>query len=520
MITEWFDRHPFHFRALAVFLTGAVMAFAMPPAGIWPLMFLGFSFFYMLLASQTGLRSYALGWLFGFGYFLVGLYWIGNALLVPGNPFKWVWPLTIAGLPVVLAIFTGASCWAAARFAKLQTWTGYIAFISFIMLGEWLRGHVFTGFPWNLPGYTWARHLPMIQSVSVIGTYGLSALTIAWACLPGFLLVSRPGRHVVSVAVFVLITTLNICWMWGSYRISSTPVQYHDDIIIRIVQPNIAQEDKWNGDKIGENLRTIIALSAAPKKPGSTTVTLWPETAISDYIAENTDAIAMIRQGVFNGGSTNDKLISGVLRHGLDGDQQPLYFNSLMTYDAAMQPLAAYDKSHLVPFGEYIPLKDFIPLEPFVDFSGFTAGQGLVTQRADGVPPFSGLVCYEVIFPGAVTSGQKDAEWMVNVTNDGWYGDSAGPYQHLTMAVFRAVEEGQPLARSANTGISALIDPLGRILQRIPYGVAAYADFPLPKKIMGVNFYAVYRDIPLLVTLIALIGYVFLSHRRRGRRLY
>lgn len=504
---EWFHRHPFHFRAIAAFLAGAVMAFSMPPAGIWPLMFLCFSFFYMLLAGQGGLRSYTLGWLFGFGYFLIGLYWIGNALLVPGNPFKWVWPLTIAGLPVLLAVFTGLSCWAATRIAKLQSWTGYIAFISFVMLGEWLRGHVFTGFPWNLYGYTWSRHLPMIQPVSVMGTYGLSFLTLAWAALPGFLFVARPGRHMISLAVLALITTLNLCWIWGTHRLGAT-VKVHDRIIIRVVQPNIPQEDKWSGDMVGENLQKIILHSSAPKVPGSATITIWPETAISDYIAENKNAAFAIRQGVF-GNHPDDLLVSGVLRHAQDENGQPLYFNSLFTYSADMIPLAAYDKSHLVPFGEYIPLNNIIPMKPFVDFSGFTPGPGLVTQTIAGIPPFSGLVCYEVIFPGAVTSPQNDSEWIINVTNDAWYGDSAGPYQHLTKAIFRAIEEGQPLARSANTGISAMIDPYGRVLGRIPYGTASFIDHPLPKPVEPKTLYARYDDTPVLAVLILLIACVF-----------
>ncbi len=490
------------------------MAFAMPPVALWPLMFLCFSLFYLLLSGQQGWRSYTLGWLFGFGYFLLGLYWIGNALLVPGNPFKWVWPLTIAGLPVLLAIFTGTSCWLVTRFARLHSWTGYIAFVGFLALGEWLRGHIFTGFPWNLYGYAWAKHLPMIQTVSVIGTYGLSLLTLAWAVLPGFLMLSRPGRRTVSLAALALVTTVNFCWIWGSHRLEKNPGQFRDDVVIRIVQPNIAQEDKWDRDKIGENLETTIRHSAAPKRPDTTTITVWPETAISDHIAENENAAHAIRQGVF-GDRLNDRLIAGVLRHGTDDAGDPLYFNSLILYGPEMTALATYDKSHLVPFGEYIPLNNILPMRPFVDFAGFTPGPGLATQSVDGTPPFSGLVCYEVIFPGAVTSPDMDAVWLVNVTNDGWYGDSAGPYQHLTKAIFRAAEEGLPLARSANTGISAIIDPYGRVLGRIPYGTASFIDHPLPEPVRGKTFYALHKDGPVIFVTIALIAYVFL--RRAGR---
>ncbi|MBI2234154.1 MAG: apolipoprotein N-acyltransferase [Micavibrio aeruginosavorus] len=504
-------------RPLLIFLSGAAMAFAMPPFGLWPLLFAGFSLFYALTAGQTGWRVFLSGWLFGFGYFLVGLLWIGNALLVPGNPFKWVWPLAIAGLPVLMALFTGAGCYTAARLAPLRSWAGFFSFIACIGVAEWLRGHIFTGFPWNLYGYGWARSLSMVQSVSVIGIYGLSALTVAWAALPGFLYAIRAGRKAVSLSLLALITTLNVALMWGMNRLDNNPTVLHDDIIVRIVQPNIAQEDKWSSDKTADNLHALLRASAAEKIPGLTYALIWPETAVSDFLMQNESARDVIRDAVFGNDNGNKTyILSGVLRHALRGEDEPLYFNSLIAYDSRLTPLATFDKAHLVPFGEYIPFQHIIPLDPFVDFSGFTPGTGLQTQSASPLPPYSALVCYEILFPHAVALRQPRPEWIVNVTNDGWYGDSPGPYQHLTKAVFRAAEEGLPVIRAANTGISAAIDPYGRILQKIPYGIASYADIPLPRSHPEATPYARYGDTPFLAILgVVILGHLLLAMRKR-----
>jgi apolipoprotein N-acyltransferase len=489
------------------------MALAMPPFSFVFFIFAGLSIFYNLLAEHKGWRAFLLGWLFGFGYFAAGLYWIGNALLVPGNPFKWVWPLAIAGLPVGLGIFTGLACYAATRLADLKTWTGFFVFAACLVVSELLRGHIFTGFPWNLYGYGWAGHLPMAQSVALIGTYGLTALTILWAALPGFLFATRAPRRIVSVSLLVLITSLNIVYMTGAHRLSTHPTRYRDDIIVRVVQPDIPQEDKWDSEKLARNLEKTVADSTGDFMAGKTYAIIWPETAVSDYVLQDWNAGEFIRSSLFKPGR-KAYLISGVLRHAEGENGKPLYYNSLMALDTRLAPVSSYDKSHLVPFGEYIPYQDIIPMNPFVDFSGFTPGPGIGTEKVEGLPPYSGLVCYEVLFPGAVALKSPRPEWIINVTNDAWYGDSPGPYQHLTKAVFRAIEEGLPLARSANTGISALIDPYGRILKTIAYGQNGAIDVPLPYPARQLTGYGNYRDFPLFAVITVVFCFAFFEMRR------
>lgn len=499
---HFLDTMRFKLRCLAGFAAGAVASFAMPPFGWWPLMFLGLSLFYVLLAPVKGWRAWMLGWMFGCGYFIVGLYWIGNALLVPGNSFKWVWPLAIVGLQSGLAIFTAVGAGIAAKAADLRAWRGYVAFCLCLVSVEWLRGHILTGFPWNLYAYTWSGYLPMVQSVSVIGAYGLTLLTILWGSLPGYLYVIRARRKVIGGAALAVVASMAVLYGFGWERLANNPTHFRDDVIVRVVQPDIAQDEKWSAQKVVDNLHRIVEASQGGFIPGKTYVMVWPETAIADTVVENPNAAIFIRALLFPKGERRF-LITGELRHMIAADGTPRYFNSLVTYNHDLEAQGApYDKSHLVPFGEYIPFNDILPLHPFVKFSGFTPGKGIMTQHVGGVPPFSGLICYEVLFPGAVALNSPRPEWMVNVTNDGWYGDSPGPYQHLAIAQYRAAEEGLPMARSANTGISAFIDPYGRILDKIAYNVEGHVDVALPFATAEATFYGRYKDLTLLIAIV------------------
>lgn len=494
------------------FLVGLVTALSMPPLNLWPLLFIGLSTFYVALAGVTGKRAFAMGWAYGFGYFLLALFWIGNALLVPGNDFIWAWPFAVLGLPVGLAIFTGLATYIAARVADLNTWRGFATLGLALMVSEFLRGHILTGFPWDLFAYGWAGLLPMVQSVSLFGVYGLTFLTIFWCTLPGFLLVSQASRRAAIMAAVLVVVSLGGLYGWGALRLSANPGQFHDDVIVRVVQPNIPQEEKWDNSRMVPNLQKLVWNSAADTIPGKTYAVIWPETAITDYIANDPNASDFIRSEVFPAGRQG-YLITGVLRHEQTPEGKPEYFNSLVAYDSALRPQTIYNKSHLVPFGEYIPFQKFIPLTPIVKFSGFTPGEGVKTQLIQNFPGFSPLVCYEVLFPGRVAEKTIRPEWIINVTNDGWYGNSPGPYQHLAKSVYRAVEEGLPLMRSANTGISAIIDSYGRVQNQIAYNKEGYIDAPLPLPASPQTAYGLYRDLFTYILFFVLFGIIWFTRR-------
>lgn len=497
---------PVFARAGLAWLAGSLMALTMAPTSWWVLLFPCLSLFYMTLTGARTWRDAAfIGWAFGFGFFLFGLFWISNALLVPGNPFKWVWPLAIAGLPIALAFFTAASSWIVWRFADLKKWDGFVFFCAIIIAGEYARGHILTGFPWNLYAYAWAGTLPMAQMAALVGPYGLSLITLIWAALPGFLIIARFKKTTTAATLIAIVISMMALYGWGAARLHTHPTQFADTApAIRLIQPNIPQADKWDPEKTSLNLQKLIdGLTANPPVTDRPVIAVWPETAISTRLLSIPDVRMAITSSLQLMGR-DPLLFSGMLIR--EGNETPSYGNSLVAFEHDLQPLARFDKAHLVPFGEYIPLQSILPITPFVQFSGFTPGPGPQTLTLPGlesvVPPFSPLVCYEIIFPGAVTDDDERPAWIVNVTNDGWYGNSPGPYQHLAQTMFRAIEEGLPVVRSANNGISAIIDPYGRILTRIPYDKPGSVDVILPATTPKAPFYVVWRNAPVVILLV------------------
>ena len=258
-----------------------------------------------------------------------------------------------------------------------------------------------------------------------------------------------------------------ILYVSGSNNLK-TKTTTQDNLLIKVIQPNIKQVDKWNPDKASENLDKILSLSIAKNNEKQSTVLLvWPETALTSFILQN-DAARLAIKNVLKSYDQDIYLLSGVLRTDDTGKKRK-YYNSMVLYDEHLSPIQIYDKSHLVPFGEYIPFQQWIPLDPVVRFNGFQSGEGpetmsLYISQADEIITLLPQICYEIIFPNSIPDHLSTPDVIVNVTNDAWYGDSAGPRQHFTKAQFRAIEEGVTVIRSANTGISGAIDPLGRII--------------------------------------------------------
>ncbi len=510
---------PFFVKALLSFGAGALMVLALPPWNLWPFLFIGFSLFYILLSSLNTKRTvFACSWLFGFGYFVFGLSWIANALLVEGNPFLWVWPFAIVGLPALLAFFPALACLSALRYSSLKTIAGFLAFTAALSFSEWLRGHIFTGFPWNLYGYSWTDTLPMIQITAIGGSYFLTLLSIFWGGSLGFLAVWNVPKRKKLFFLCIIITTLSANYLYGSWRLSQNPVAYRDNLSVHLVQPNIEQKDKWDPRKREGNLSTLLQLSQKTEETAGPTVIIWPETALSYHTLSHRDSMAAI-QSTLSSYNNTAYLMTGALqrRTGTDGETE--YANSLMTFDQDMTISNSYDKSHLVPFGEYIPLQKWLPLKPIVQFNGFTQGNGPQTIEKESIGPYTPLICYEILFPGHIIDRHAvRPEWIVNVTNDAWYGDSAGPYQHFAMTKFRAIEEGIPIVRSANTGISGIFDSLGRITYKTTLFERSGKRLPLPKTLLSQTLYAQLSDLIFFIFLTGItLGSLFLQRRQKNK---
>ena len=493
------------FTPLLTFGLGSAAAFSMAPSYLWPLLVLGLSGLYVLLTKAQSKRSaFFTGYLFGFGYFLFSLSWIGNALLVEGNPYQWVWPLAVCGLPLVLAVFTGLATLCAYRLSSLTAARGFFAFVAWMMLFEWLRGHVFTGFPWNLYGYAWGEYPTLLQSMAYINVYGLTFLTILWCSVPGFLWVQRKAWVVPLVAVALL----GVCLGYGHLRLQEETT-YHDDIYVTVVQPNIAQEDKWDRFKIRDNFMRHLALSTPPPaatSPEDMHLIIWPETAVSSWLLQSPRIMGELTQVLQASPSTT--LLTGYLAHDTEAN---LYANALIAIDGEGQVFNQYNKHHLVPFGEYIPFQKYIPLPTVTSFSGFEKGNGIKTYELGDRLRYIPMVCYEILFPDKVKMPAA-ADVIINVTNDAWYGDSAGPRQHLAQARYRAIETGLPVIRAANTGISAIIDPFGRILERYPLSTVGNLQQKLPKskKIKSLS-----AQTKSFLFIAFLLGLVFFAYKER-----
>lgn len=500
---------------IACVFAGWVAAFAMPPVSFWPCMFVGLSALYVLYSRTTkASQAFAAGFFFALGYFVTGLWWIGNALLVEGSEFRWVWPISVIGLPTLLALFTGTFLACARLFAAPNTVKGFLAFVFFLTVSEWARGNAFTGFPWNLYGYVWIDHLAMAQIAHSIGAYGLTLLSVSWAALGGFLYLSPMENKKKIITGLVAVVSIVAVYAAGQMRLANGEIKFNMDVGVVVVQPNIAQTMKWDKDEIQNNFEKIVSLSrgAALADPQPKQIFIvWPETAISPTVYTKQANMDRIQAMLKSYTKTDAYLITGILLRRGDTKENERFSNSVILLDKDMTARDAYDKAHLVPYGEFIPFQKWIPLAPVVAYKGFEAGKGAKTIQDGTIPPFSPLICYEVIFPDDVTAKPRP-QWIVNVTNDGWYGDSAGPHQHFAQTRLRAIEEGLPVVRSANTGISGVIDPYGRVLENadIFHEAAIVTRLPMPLEESHVRISWLIQMLLPLVAL-ALLGKLLIS---------
>ena len=464
----------------ASLVLGHLSAYGMGPYYLWPVLLVCISLYWLTLTSfadDKKYKSYLSGFLFGFAYFVSGLWWIGNALLVGGNEFKWAYPLAVCGLPLLLAIFPMLGTGLIRTIAKGRTFKSFAAFIGIMFLTELARGMLFTGFPWNLAGMTWTHDPAALQTLSVGGMYLLSFLTFFMFTAPAFAWRGTSSKKIRYGTLVGAISLFLGMHAYGFERLSNHPTEFNQDVVVQMIQTNIKQEDKWNGEKRWDNFRITSSLMEPVDTwpTAKTRVVVMPETALTYHDLQTDQAVENLRGRMSGYAEKNVYLLSGALLRDEAG-----YHNSLIVLDKQLTFLDSFDKFHLVPFGEYIPFQKYIPIGPIVEFSGFVEGAGPRTLSVDHLPSFSPLVCYEVIFPGHV-AGHPRPEWLVNVTNDAWYGISPGPFQHFAQAQYRAIEEGLPMVRVAQTGISAVIDPYGRVVNVSGLNGEANLETLLPK---------------------------------------
>ncbi|WP_297800399.1 apolipoprotein N-acyltransferase [uncultured Brevundimonas sp.] len=471
-------------RILCALLAGVAAALAHPPFGILPGL-LAYPALMILSERSRRLRGgFAMGWWFGFGYFLVGCWWVAEAFFV--NPAQaWMAPIAVSALPAGIGLFTGIAT-LLYRWLKPQGAMRFVAFAVLFSALEWTRGHVLTGFPWNPVGASWQAGSAMSQMASVVGVYGLGLLTLVAVAAFGPLMTNWRQRSA-QVSALVGAVLLALMFGYGTVRLNTVKVE-PSPVMARIVQANVAQETKWSEDAYNDIVERYIALTSAPAERVPDVV-IWPESALPN-LANNVLAgpEAMRIAGALQSGQT---LLAGLSRADPAPEGGFIYFNSLIELNSlgrdGMEVGGIYDKYRLVPFGEYLPLGELmgqLGIRSLVqmpeDLSGGPKPQPLVLRSLPAVQP---LICYEGLFPGFTkASGPERPQWIVNVSNDAWFGQTSGPIQHLNLASYRAIETGLPMARATPTGVSAMIDPLGRIVEgsRISHGEARFVDVMVP----------------------------------------
>ena len=478
----------------AAFFCGALMTLTLAPFFAFPLIIPSFTGLYWLLDAATSRRRcFAIGWWWGWGFHMTGLYWFCVALLTDAEAFAWLIPFALFGLTGVIAIYAGIACW-------LNSWVrghGIIKLLSFTaiwILVEYARAHLFSGFPWNLPGYSFGFSLPSLQMAAWIGVYGLTGFTVLMGTSLAALGYQR-GRLYLLV-VWGLFALGMACGQYRVIQADKIPEdkRYVEGVTLRLVQAGILQSHKWDPKLQMQGLRKQVELTRSPGLDKITHV-IWPETAVP-YAIESNGTLARLLGDALPRDTT---LITGALR--TEGDKEHFQiWNTMAMLDHAGSIVGLYDKIHLVPFGEFQPLRAFVPKEwmtPVGD-TDFSRGDSARIQKWPGLPPMIPLICYEAIFPemSFSTDPKNPAQFLLNITNDAWFGMSIGPYQHFNMARMRAVEQGMPLVRVANTGITAMVDGYGRILDYMPLGAQGILDVKLPKPAAGINFYVLFAALP------------------------
>ncbi len=472
------------------FVFGGISTFAFAPFNFIIAALVGFS---AILLITDGIKEkkeiFKISWCFGFGHFLIGLYWISISLLVDVAKFAWLIPFSISLIPALAACYIGLAILFTNLIAiKLQlNKSKKILLLAIIwVFFEYIRSNfIFGGFPWNQIGYIFMFNLEISQLASIVGIYGLSILAIIICCLPSLFIKIKDEKLSFVLAkesyliLFSCLIVLGLSWIYGSHLLNKP--NYQKSIKLRLVQPAIKQENKWDQRSRYKSFMENIILS---KQPGLEEIDylIWSESAVP-YIIDKDNEILL--KEISKAIPSKGFLITGGLRAEFkDQNLKEInkVWNSIFIIDSVGNIINSYDKHRLVPFGEYIPFAQFLPfISKITDGAvGFSTGNGPQTIKvSDNLPSFSPLICYEVIYTDKIIDKNNPPQFFVNLTNDAWFGNSSGPYQHFAMARMRAIEYGIPLVRVANTGISAIIDSHGRIIKQKNLGEKGIVDVEL-----------------------------------------
>ena len=486
-------------RVLVDFMSGAAASLALPPFFVVPaLCFLSLPVWRMIHANNRVEAAGIFG-AAGFGWFLASTFWVSHALIVSTPSLWFLTPFVALALALILAMFWAVAA-AASWLPNQSSVVRLMCLLAVFGIIEWSRGFVASGFPWSLMGSIFAIHLSSLQMASIIGVHGLTLLAFGFVVAP-LLWVLSARRLALILLMLPVFGTL-----WGNLRLDSQPAAPATTApVVRLVQPAVPQHDKWNSQKRPVHLASLIDLSqAGANKPD---FVIWPETAFAGLPGQNR---LLLADTVRAATQPNGFLLTGIPR--MNSDNRPL--NSAFLFDHKAVLRGVYDKRHLVPFGEYVPFRSWLPfLDIVAGPADFVSGEHNHLIVVPEIGQVQTLICYEVIFSGQVIAPPNRPDLMVNITNDAWFGTTIGPWQHLYQSQMRAVEEGIPLLRVANTGISAAFDGFGRQLGSIALGDRAYLDIVVPS-VLTAPVFARLGNTGLFALCVGMFGIAVVLHRR------
>ena len=511
IMRAYLDKHPFW----TSFLAGALATLSLPPAFVMPAFLVMGWVLYQAATAQTWRGCVAHMGLGAYGWFLTSLYWVSHSLLVGDADYWFMLPFSFFGIPVLVTVFWMAGG-LAAYFVTRSSVGRLMMLVAMSGAAEWGREFIATGFPWNAPGLIALGTGPTAALAAIFGQTGLNfIILLAAAIWPIFILLpTGKARQIFSAVTVIALLCLGSA---GYYVQKATPLTpAHQDTLIRIVQPAVPQADKWQYDKRSEHLARLTALSMTPDSEKGATLVLWPESAFAgDYHAESDlvqalgDQIAHHHQDR----SAAGQLLTGVLR--FDGQNQ-LRNSALLLAEDGTHTL--YDKTHLVPFGEYVPWR-FIPfIDAIAGPTDFIEGDAVRPIFVPEIGLVLPLICYEAIFPALVGRATERPHMIVNLTNDGWFGHTAGPYQHLAQTRMTAISYGIAVIRVANGGISAVFDGKGRLEKALPLGVRGHFDVPRPAIFAPTMFAHYGRMISLVIFLLSFMFAIGLDRWSQKRQ--
>ncbi len=511
---EWQERGLWRLPYLASL--GGIIALGLPPLGAWPLLFVVVPLVLAHLAKDHPSKASTLGdgWIFGLGYFAVALHWIGVAFTVDAARDLWMMPFAVGGLAGVMALYWGGAFLLTGMLQRgLGPWRvpSYVALPLSLGIAEMLRGILLGGFPWAAPGLMATEMGGVLQLASITGMSGLSFLVLLWAGLPLAFYRSWQNSRREKIFVAALSLSLPMAWVWGNMHLASHATTFVPGVQLRLVQPNIAQDDKWRGDNAAKIFEGLIEQSSAGSAVRPSHI-IWPESSVPFLLDESAAALSAIATML---GEDRVLLAGSIRRDGKTPDGKVPYFTSIVVIDGNGKVQGRYDKWRLVPGGEYLPLAWL--LEPLgfrkvVSLpESFSAGPGPLSLEVPGAGRAGMLICYEAIFPDRLVDEKTRPQWIVNVTNDGWFGNSVGPWQHLAQVRMRAVEQGLPIARAANTGISAVFDPWGRMIASSGLMQRTVVDAGLPMAAPATPYarFGNWMAIALMLAVAALANLIF-----------